>query len=379
MVPAAQRPLARQEWYHGALSRQETQSLLEKDGAFLVRESHGKPGEYVLSVLAGGQCRHFIIQLLNNMYQFELGGSAFPTIPLLIHHHLKGLEVLTKKSQVTLRAPVTKVRWALDHEDVLLGELLGSGNFGEVYSGRLVYDNTPVAVKTCRDCLPPEIKKKFLMEARILRQYDHPNIVTLIGVCASKQPIYIIMELVPGGDFLSFLRREGRRLWVKDLLRFALHAAAGMAYLESKHCIHRDLAARNILVGEGNVLKISDFGLSRQEEDGVYSSTGGIKHVPIKWTALEALKYGRYSTESDVWSYGILLWEIFTFGATPYTGMSNQQALTQVTRGFRMRIPERCPMDAYDLMLRCWDAEATQRPNFSQIFREVSRLNMKLR
>ncbi|KAM4663708.1 uncharacterized protein O3C94_011993 [Discoglossus pictus] len=291
LVPTVQRPLAQQEWYHGQISRQETESLLDKDGDFLVRASSGKPGEYVLSAMSGGQCRHFIIQRCKYKYQLDPEGPSFPTIQLLITHHLKSQEILTSKSGVVLINPIAKVRWVLDHEDVLLGELLGSGNFGHVYSGRLVYDNIPVAVKTCKDSLPPEIKNKFLMEAKILRQYDHPNIVKLIGVCAWKEPIYIIMELVPGGDFLSFLRREGSRLWVKDQLVFSEQVAAGMAYLESKHCIHRDLAARNVLVGERNVLKISDFGLSRQEEDGVYSSSGGIKHIPIKWTAPEALKY----------------------------------------------------------------------------------------
>ncbi|XP_029437607.1 tyrosine-protein kinase Fer-like [Rhinatrema bivittatum] len=379
LVPAIDRPLTQQDWYYGAIPRQETRCLLTSNGDFLVRESHGKPGEYVVSVLAEGQCKHFIIQCINNEYLFELDGKRFPTIPLLINFHLKNRQVLTKKSQVLLRRPITKAKWILDHEDVLLGELLGAGNFGEVYSGRLAYDNTPVAVKTCRECLPPEIKNKFLLEARILRKYDHPNIVKLIGVCPWKQPIYIIMELVPGGDFLTFLRREGIRLWIKDLLRFAEQAAAGMAYLESQHCIHRDLAARNVLVGEGNVLKISDFGMSRQEEDGVYSSSVGIKHIPIKWTAPEALKYGRYSTESDVWSYGILLWEMFSYGATPYTGMSNQQTLSQVERGFRMKAPKNCPPEVYEIMLMCWDVNPSHRPKFSKILHEVVKLNLKLK
>nr|XP_014351964.1 PREDICTED: tyrosine-protein kinase Fer-like isoform X2 [Latimeria chalumnae] len=359
LVPAVERPLTQQEWYHGAVPRQEAQQLLTKEGDFLVRESHGKPGEYVLSALYRGQCRHFIIQFINDIYLFEPEGPGFPTIPQLINHYLRRKQVLTKKSRVVLKNPVAK------------------GNFGDVYSGRLVYDNTPVAVKTCRDCVSPEIKNKFLMEARILGQYTHPNIVKMIGVCAWKQPICIVMELVTGGDFLSFLRTDGARLWIKDLIGFAEQAAAGMAYLESKHCIHRDLAARNCLVGEGNILKISDFGMSRQEEDGVYSSTGGLKHIPIKWTAPEALKYGRYSTESDVWSYGVLLWETFSLGATPYTGMSNQLTRDQVQRGFRMRAPEYCPMEVYNIMQRCWESNPLDRPKFHEINHELSLLYRK--
>ncbi|XP_026512021.1 tyrosine-protein kinase Fer-like [Terrapene carolina triunguis] len=375
LVPVAQRPLGQQDWYHGSLPRQEAQALLTSEGDFLVRASQGRPGAHVLSALAGGQCRHFIIQCRKGRYQFEPGGVGAPTIPSLIHHHLQSRQVLTTKCPFLLRNPVAKAKWDLSHEDVVLGELLGSGNFGEVYSGRLSYDNTPVAVKTCREPLAPETKHKFLMEARIVRRYSHPNVVRIIGVCARKQPVFIVMELVSGGDFLSFLRSEGSRLWVQDLIHFAVQAAAGMAYLESNGCIHRDLAARNCLVGEGNVLKISDFGMSRQEANGVYASRGGMKHIPIKWTAPEALRYGRYSTESDVWSYGVLLWEIFSLGATPYPGMSNQQVVSQVERGFRMRAPPRCPVEVYDVMLRCWEASPSLRPKFSAIHQEMTQLH----
>ncbi|XP_049563456.1 tyrosine-protein kinase Fer isoform X4 [Orcinus orca] len=265
-----------------------------------------------------------------NMYRFE--GTGFSNIPQLIDHHYTTKQVITKKSGVVLLNPIPKdKKWVLNHEDVTLGELLGKGNFGEVFKG-ILKDKTAVAVKTCKEDLPQELKIKFLQEAKILKQYDHPNIVKLIGVCTQRQPIYIIMELVPGGDFLSFLRKKKDEIKLKQLVKFSLDAASGMAYLESKNCIHRDLAARNCLVGENNVLKISDFGMSRQEDGGVYSSSG-LKQIPIKWTAPEALNYGRYSSESDVWSFGILLWETFSLGVCPYPGMTNQQAREQVERG----------------------------------------------
>uniref|UniRef100_A0A673LIX2 Tyrosine-protein kinase n=1 Tax=Sinocyclocheilus rhinocerous TaxID=307959 RepID=A0A673LIX2_9TELE len=374
VIPTSEKPLGEQEWYHGAIPRTEAQELLKQQGDFLVRESHGKPGEYVLSVFSDGQRRHFIIQFADNQYRFE--GTGFPTIPQLIEHHYTTKQVITKKSGVVLLNPVIKdKKWILNHEDVILGELLGKGNFGEVFRGTL-RDKTLVAVKTCKEDLPQDLKIKFLSEARILKQYDHPNIVKLIGVCTQRQPIYIVMELIPGGDFLSFLRKKKEDLKTKQLVRFALDAAAGMAYLELKNCIHRDLAARNCLVGENNVLKISDFGMSRQEDNGIYSSSG-LKQIPIKWTAPEALNYGRYSSESDVWSYGILLWETFSLGVCPYPGMTNQQAREQVEKGYRMSCPQKCPDEVYRIMQRCWEYKPENRPKFVDIQKELAAVKKK--
>ncbi|KAM8957675.1 tyrosine-protein kinase Fer isoform 2-T2 [Lycaon pictus] len=355
-IPISEKPLAEQDWYHGAIPRIEAQDLLKQQGDFLVRESHGKPGEYVLSVYSDGQRRHFIIQFVDNLYRFE--GTGFSNIPQLIDHHYTTKQVITKKSGVVLLNPIPK------------------GNFGEVYKG-ILKDKTAVAVKTCKEDLPQELKIKFLQEAKILKQYDHPNIVKLIGVCTQRQPIYIIMELVPGGDFLSFLRKKKDEIKLKQLVKFSLDAASGMSYLESKNCIHRDLAARNCLVGENNVLKISDFGMSRQEDGGVYSSSG-LKQIPIKWTAPEALNYGRYSSESDVWSFGILLWETFSLGVCPYPGMTNQQAREQVERGYRMSAPQHCPEDIFKIMMKCWDYKPENRPKFSELQKELTVIKKKV-
>ncbi|KAM6195538.1 tyrosine-protein kinase Fes/Fps [Sarcoramphus papa] len=411
LIPEVQKPLCQQVWYHGAIPRTEVQELLRCSGDFLVRESQGKQ-EYVLSVLWDGQPRHFIIQAADNMYRLE--GEGFPTIPLLIEHLLQSQQPITRKSRIVLARAVPKDKWVLNHEDVLLGERIGRGNFGEVFSGRLRADNTPVAVKSCRETLPPELKAKFLQEARILKQYNHPNIVRLIGVCTQKQPIYIVMELVQGerprpaaptlagqlvhacasspgqpptssailragGDFLSFLRNEGPHLRVKELIKMTENAAAGMEYLESKHCIHRDLAARNCLVTEKNTLKISDFGMSREEEDGIYAATGGMKQIPVKWTAPEALNYGRYSSESDVWSFGILLWEAFSLGAVPYANLSNQQTREAVEQGVRLDPPEQCPEEVYRLMQRCWEYDPRKRPSFSTIHQDLIAIRKKHR
>uniref|UniRef100_A0A2K6FK34 Tyrosine-protein kinase n=1 Tax=Propithecus coquereli TaxID=379532 RepID=A0A2K6FK34_PROCO len=375
MISVTEKPLAEQDWYHGAIPRIEAQELLKQQGDFLVRESHGKPGEYVLSVYSDGQRRHFIIQFVDNLYRFE--GTGFSNIPQLIDHHYTTKQVITKKSGVVLLNPIPKVGAYILCFKRMFGELtFSTGNFGEVYKGTLK-DKTSVAVKTCKEDLPQELKIKFLQEAKILKQYDHPNIVKLIGVCTQRQPVYIIMELVPGGDFLSFLRKKKDELKLKQLVKFSLDAAAGMLYLESKNCIHRDLAARNCLVGENNVLKISDFGMSRQEDGGVYSSSG-LKQIPIKWTAPEALNYGRYSSESDVWSFGILLWETFSLGVCPYPGMTNQQAREQVERGYRMSAPQHCPEDISKIMMKCWDYKPENRPKFSELQKELTVIKRKI-
>ncbi|KAG8516342.1 Tyrosine-protein kinase Fes/Fps, partial [Galemys pyrenaicus] len=376
LVPEVQKPLHEQLWYHGAIPRTEVAELLVHSGDFLVRESQGKQ-EYVLSVLWDGQPRHFIVQSADGLYRLE--GDGFPSIPLLVDHLLRTQQPLTKKSGAVLSRAVPKDKWVLNHEDLVLGEQIGRGNFGEVFSGRLRADNTLVAVKSCRETLPPDLKAKFLQEARILKQYSHPNIVRLIGVCTQKQPIYIVMELVQGGDFLTFLRTEGARLRVKTLLQLVGDAAAGMEYLESKCCIHRDLAARNCLVTEKNVLKISDFGMSREEADGVYAASGGLRQVPVKWTAPEALNYGRYSSESDVWSFGILLWETFSLGAAPYPNLSNQQTREFVEKGGRLPCPELCPDAVFRLMEQCWAYEAGQRPSFSTISQELQSIRKRHR
>ncbi|XP_019742529.1 tyrosine-protein kinase Fes/Fps [Hippocampus comes] len=358
------RPLEQQDWYHGAVPRSEVQQLLQCDGDFLVRKSQEKQG-YVLSVHWDGSCKHFLIQSLNNEYRLD--GESFSSIPHMIHHMLSSRQHITRKCDIELRKPVLKDKWVLEHDDVILGNIIGRGNFGEVYRGTLCCDNTLVAVKTCKENLAPEHKNKFLMEARILKQYDHPNIVKLIGVCTQKQPIYIVMELVKGGDFLSFLRLDGPSLSHKMLIRMTENVAAGMEYLERRKCIHRDLAARNCLVTEQRVVKISDFGMSRQQDDGVYSAEGSLRQIPIKWTAPEALNYGRYTTESDVWSFGVLMWEVFSMGMIPYTSMSNQQVRERVDKGYRMQAPHDCPPEVSTLMSSCWQHEPKNRPSFQTL------------
>jgi len=367
----AERNLEDELWFHGVLPREEVVRLLQDDGDFLVRETtRNDEKQTVLSVMWGSP-KHFIVQLsLEGQFRFE--GPAFNTIQELILHQFQSGASVTSRSGAILRNPVTREKWELNNDDVELVEKIGRGNFGDVYKARLKQNQLPVAVKTCKVTLPDEQKKKFLQEGRILKQYEHPNIVRFIGICVQKQPIMIVMELVSGGSLLNYLRTSAEKLTTKALLGMCQDAASGMEYLESKNCIHRDLAARNCLVGETHVVKISDFGMSREEEEYIVSD--GLKQIPIKWTAPEALNYGKYTSLCDVWSFGVLAWEIFSKGGTPYQGMTNTRARELIDSGYRMPAPEGTPDEVYQLMLRCWQYEPEDRPHFAEIHATVDLL-----
>jgi tyrosine-protein kinase Fer len=265
-----------------------------------------------------------------------------------------------------------KENWELAFSSICLKDKIGKGNFGDVFKGTWRKENghlKEVAVKTCKVNLPDEQKRKFLNEARILQQYNHKNIVRFIGICVQKEPIMLVMELVSGGSLLVFLRenRSTDKIDTSELLRMSLDASSGMAYLESKNCIHRDLAARNCLVGGVDFsVKISDFGMSRETENE-YMVSNGLKQIPIKWTAPEALNYGRYTSLCDVWSFGVLLWEIFSLGSVPYAGMSNSKARELIDNGYRLPSPPNTPVLVYQLMKSCWSYEPEERYRFEKI------------
>ncbi|XP_034933840.1 tyrosine-protein kinase Fer isoform X2 [Chelonus insularis] len=360
-----------EEWFHGVLPREEVVRLLVSEGDFLVRETmRNDECQIVLSVCWDSH-KHFIVQTTpEGYYRFE--GPTFPSIPELIMHQWKSGLPVTSRSGAILKTPILRERWELNNDDVILLEKIGRGNFGDVYKAQLKPCKSEVAVKTCKVTLPDEQKRKFLQEGRILKQYDHPNIVKLIGICVQKQPIMIVMELVPGGSLLTYLRKNVATITQKEQFQMCKDAAAGMSYLESKFCIHRDLAARNCLVGYDCTVKISDFGMSREEEEYIVSD--GMKQIPIKWTAPEALNFGKYTSLCDVWSYGVLMWEIFSKGGNPYSGMSNSQAREKIDAGYRLPAPDGTPDEIYRLMLRCWEYEPEKRPHFDQIYTVIETL-----
>ncbi|KAG8245297.1 Tyrosine-protein kinase Src42A [Homalodisca vitripennis] len=257
----------------------------------------------------------------------------------------------------------TRDQWEIDRSSLKFVRKLGHGQFGEVWEG-LWNNTTPVAIKTLKPgTMDP---KDFLTEAQIMKKLRHNKLIQLYAVCTVEEPIYIITELMKNGSLLEFLQGKGRGLKLTQLIDMAAQIASGMAYLESQNYIHRDLAARNVLVGDGNIVKIADFGLARLIKEDEYEARVGAR-FPIKWTAPEAANYSRFSIKSDVWSFGILLTELVTYGRIPYPGMTNAEVLHQVEHGYRMPSPPGCPTTLYDIMLECWHKDPMKRPTFETL------------
>lgn len=214
-----------------------------------------------------------------------------------------------------------------------------------------------------------------------MKEMKHSNLVQLLGICTREPPYYIITEFMPNGNLLDYLRiPENQDLGSTVLLYFAVQIASAMAYLEERLFIHRDLAARNCLVGENQLVKVADFGLARliqsnesDDGDNAYTAHIGAK-FPIKWTAPEGLAYNKFSSKSDVWSYGITMWEIASKGKSPYPGVELANVYHLLDSGYRMEMPERCPLNVYELMLRCWQWEPAHRPSFDQIYKDLENM-----
>eukprot|EP00043_Microstomoeca_roanoka_P006432 m.62656 g.62656 ORF g.62656 m.62656 type:complete len:600 (-) comp13411_c0_seq1:72-1871(-) len=270
--------------------------------------------------------------------------------------------------------------WEFDPANLKNLKQIGSGNFGKVFVGTAVgilkgEKQTRVAVKTLTS-KGSKVEQEFLQEAGIMQSIDGPHqIVRLLGVCTKKKPMYMIMEFMSRGDLKEVLRhsrpKKGKasQLSLHQLTKMAADIAEGMAYLASAKIVHRDLAARNCLVAEDYSVKVGDFGLTRDVYASEYYRMTGAAALPIRWMAPESLNDGVFTTATDVWSFGVVLWEIMTFGKVPYPTMDNEQVIEQVCdEEYRMPCPERCPAAIYDMMRQCWEEEPEDRATFAQLY-----------
>uniref|UniRef100_A0A8C6MIN4 Ephrin type-A receptor 7 n=1 Tax=Nothobranchius furzeri TaxID=105023 RepID=A0A8C6MIN4_NOTFU len=259
----------------------------------------------------------------------------------------------------------------LDASCIKIERVIGAGEFGEVCSGRLKLPgkrDMSVAIKTLKVGYTEKQRRDFLCEASIMGQFDHPNVVHLEGVVTRGSPVMIVIEYMENGSLDAFLRKHDGQFTVIQLVGMLRGIAAGMRYLADMGYVHRDLAARNILVNSNLVCKVSDFGLSRVIEDdpeAVYTTTGG--KIPVRWTAPEAIQYRKFTSASDVWSYGIVMWEVMSYGERPYWDMSNQDVIKAIEEGYRLPAPMDCPPGLHQLMLDCWQKDRAERPKFDQI------------
>lgn len=369
--------LESEPWYFGKIKRIEAEKKLllpeNEHGAFLIRDSESRKNDFSLSVRDGDTVKHYRIRQLDEGGFFIARRVTFRTLSELVEHYSRdadGLCVNLRKpcSQVEKPQTVglsynTKDQWEIPKSSLKLIRKIGHGQFGEVFEG-LWNNTTPVAIKTLKPgTMDP---KDFLAEAQIMKKLRHPKLIQLYAVCTQDEPIYIVTELMRNGSLLEYLQVKGRGLKLPQLIDVAAQIASGMAYLESQNYIHRDLAARNILVGDNNDVKIADFGLARVIKEDEYEARVGAR-FPIKWTAPEAANYNRFTIKSDVWSFGILLTEIVTYGRIPYPGMTNAEVLHQVEHGYRMPCPPGCPQALYDIMLECWKKDENDRPTFETL------------
>ncbi|XP_047656480.1 ephrin type-B receptor 3 isoform X2 [Tachysurus fulvidraco] len=268
----------------------------------------------------------------------------------------------------------------IDISCVKIEEVIGAGEFGEVCRGRLKQHGrkeVAVAIKTLKAGYTERQRRDFLAEASIMGQFDHPNVIHLEGVLTRSCPVLIVTEFMENGALDSFLRLNDGGFTVTQLVGMLRGIAAGMKYLSDMNYVHRDLAARNVLVNSNLVCKVSDFGLSRfldeNSSDPTYTSSLGGK-IPIRWTAPEAIAFRKFTTASDVWSYGIVMWEVMSFGERPYWDMSNQDVMNAVEQDYRLPPPMDCPAVLHQLMLECWLKERSARPRFAHIVSTLDKL-----
>ncbi|XP_078100392.1 tyrosine-protein kinase Tec isoform X2 [Sander vitreus] len=375
-------------WYSKQVNRNKAEELLrteDKEGAFIVRDS-STPGTYTVSLYAksaagegSAAIKHYHIKVTQGSPpQFYLAEKhLFSSIPDLIEYHKHNAAGLVAR----LRYPVGKQeksapstagfsyeKWEINPSELTFMKELGSGQFGLVRLGKWRAQHR-VAIKAIREGAMYE--EDFIEEAKVMMRLSHPKLVQLYGVCSQQKPIYIVTEFMEHGCLLNFLRQQRGSFSLGSLLSICLDVSEGMEHLEANGFIHRDLAARNCLVNDSQVVKVSDFGMARYVLDDQYTSSSGAK-FPVKWSPPEVFNFCKYSSKSDVWSFGVLMWEVFTEGRMPFEQSQNHEVVTLVTKGHRLYRPKMATPAIYDIMQITWHERPEERPSFAQLCLMIS-------
>ncbi|XP_035511900.1 LOW QUALITY PROTEIN: tyrosine-protein kinase Srms-like [Morone saxatilis] len=334
-----------------------------------------------LGTFAGvrGRCYHFRIQRSTIGAYFVSDKLSFGTLGELIsllQKNPRSLAVLLEEPCAQQRELFDMEPWERPREEFRLHKKLGEGHFGEVWEALWTTENRKVAIKTLKQ--EDTKQDEFVKEVQALKSLHHPKLIQLLAMCSRGEPVYIVTELMSKGSLKSYLASaEGQVLTSAHLIYMGSQIAEGMAYLEDRNIVHRDLAARNILVGDDLVCKVADFGLARIIKDSVYTASRSTK-IPVRWTAPEAAIYQRFSVKSDVWSFGVLLYEMMSRGKMPYEGKSNKEVLDLLSSGFRLPCPTRCPQNIYRIMMDCWAAEPSKRPSFHALHSQLDTIYARI-
>ncbi|XP_040976889.1 tyrosine-protein kinase SYK isoform X3 [Aquila chrysaetos chrysaetos] len=387
-------------WFHGRISREESEHRIligsRNNGKFLIRERDSN-GSYALCLLNDGKVLHYRIDRdktgklsIPDGKRFDTLWQLQPTIgyspdeapfnPYVLQRKrgLTGAEKGDQREALPMDTEVYESPYAdpdemkpknvtLDRKLLTLEEgELGSGNFGTVKKGfyKMKKGAKPVAVKILKnESNDPAIKDELLREANVMQQLDNPYIVRMIGICEAEAWM-LVMEMAELGPLNKFLQKN-RHVTEKNITELVHQVSMGMKYLEENNFVHRDLAARNVLLVTQHYAKISDFGLSKAlSADENYYKAQSHGKWPVKWYAPECMNFYKFSSKSDVWSFGVLMWEAFSYGQKPYKGMKGGEVAQMIERGERMERPEVCPTEVYDLMKLCWTYNVDDRPGF---------------
>ncbi|CAB3401905.1 unnamed protein product [Caenorhabditis bovis] len=367
------------EYYHGRIPRVEAELSLRVNGEFLLRKADAPNGIYlVLSVRMNDGFLHFpISQEKDGKFYFEPNFKE-ATITELVAFHKNSETPITKVSKAVITKRVVRPVWLVKHECLALVKKLGAGAFGEVFLAQMEDPTSPsmldCAVKSMRQEASTEARLRFMKEARMMRKsYQHKHVVMIFGIAVHYQPLLIIMELCPNGDLVSYLRKNKGNVHPYEKLKFSLEAADGLSYLEKLGCIHRDVAARNCLLSAKNEIKISDFGMA-DEKILVVDTT--LDKMPIKWLAPETMQEKIYSLKSDIWAFGVMLWEIYSDGEEPYPGLTPVQTRAKiVVQDYRMKMPEGTPKEVIEVVEICWNKNPEKRGEQNHPAANISLLN----
>ncbi|KAJ8374488.1 hypothetical protein SKAU_G00050680 [Synaphobranchus kaupii] len=411
-------------WYHSKIARQEGERRLysgaQPDGKFLVRDRE-ESGTFALSVMYGKTTYHYqILHDKSGKYSMP-EGTKFDTVWQLVEY-LKmkpdGLVTILREPCVNPNCamaatptvpPVRRIGFLqtngytpppkapdrtlpmdtsvyespysdpealkekklfIKREQLMIDEVeLGSGNFGSVKKGvyKMRKKQIDVAIKVLKSENEKSVKDEMMKEAEIMHQLDNPYIVRMIGICQAES-LMLVMEMAASGPLNKFLSSRKDQISVENVTELMHQVSLGMLYLEENNFVHRDLAARNVLVVNQHYAKISDFGLSKAlgADDNYYKARTAGKW-PLKWYAPECINFHKFSSKSDVWSYGITMWEAFSYGGKPYKKMKGPEVINFIVAEKRMDCPTGCPDVIYTLMMDCWIYKHVERPDFAKV------------